>query len=97
MGSRLMTSPFPWKNEPDPVAPIKRGYRRIYDTNATSVARVYNEEDAKLIVFAPQLRALAYSLACGETISPSTAAQLYLAAGGVRPLPVRKGEDASVG
>ena len=88
MGPRLIMSisPYPWTDEPDPVAPPRRGYRRIYNAQKESVARVYRAEDAKTIANAPQLLQLAYAIAKGEIITASTAAALYRKAGGTRPL-----------
>lgn len=82
----MAISPYPWTDEPDPVALPSRGYRRIYNAQKQSVARVYRQEDAKTIANAPQLLQLAYAIAKGEIISPLTAATLYRKAGGTRPL-----------
>lgn len=88
-----MISPWPWRNDADPVVDQRRKpYRRVYDANGTSVARVYHPDDADIIAVAPQLRDLAFAIACGKTVSRIDAANLYRAAGGMRPVdPIPKG------
>jgi hypothetical protein len=49
-----MSSPDPWTDEPD--RPSAGKYRRIYDANGVSVARVYDPADSALIAQAPAMR-----------------------------------------
>ncbi len=77
-----MTSPEPWTNEPDPAKPK---YRRIYDANGVSVARVYDPADADLIKMAPELREFARQIRAGDFYYHSAQAEamrLYRLAGG---------------
>jgi hypothetical protein len=78
-----MTSPDPWTNEPDRPQPHR--FRRIYDANGVSVARVYDPVDAQLIAMAPQMRDFIRRYARGETPSIMTARSLFREAGGGEP------------
>ena len=81
----MSESPAPWTNEPD--RPSAGRYRRIYDADRVSVARVYGAADAQLITEAPALQEFCQRISQGYLKEPSAilgeAIRLFLKSGGV--------------